>query len=56
MEFEKKKWETLTRAEQDAALRFVPQTFDQTMAADFQKCVVDIEVSKEDSEFDLGKI
>ena len=56
MEFEKKKWTALTTDEQDVALRFVPPTFDQTMANNFRNCVVDVKAAKEASEFDLGKI
>ena len=56
MEFEKKKWPELSRSDQGDALRFVPPTFDQTMAEDFRRCVRDVKAAKEVSEFDLGKI
>ena len=56
MEFEKKKWVALSRTDQDAALMFVPPTFDQTMADDFRRCVDDVKAGKAVSEFDLGKL
>ena len=54
MEYEGRQWTSLSAKEQNAALDFIPPTYDQDLGPNFRSCVAQ-KVAVLHQKFDLGK-